>query len=446
MKHAVEIEAKRCLGCTTCMKSCPTEAIRVRCGKATILNDRCIDCGRCFQVCPHKAVTPLSDIFQLLNQFDYCIAVPDPTLYGQFQQLNQIDLILNGLLSIGFHEVFEAAKAAELLIDFETQYSCKNEERVSPVISSACPAVLRLICMRFPKLIPNILPHVTPIELAAILSRREASQKTGLPSDRIGVFSIVPCPAQVTASHNPEGLTAPVLDGAFSIRDVYLKLLAPMKKADPEWMLPLSEAGVKGISWAYSGGESAARSAKHALAVDGIENVIRVLEQLEDDRIPEADFIELSACTQGCLGGCLNVENPFASHMYLNHLTRELPFSRIQFSLNEEDQKLLKFSQALTYIPTLLLDEDRRAAMDKLVRIEKLAEELPGLHCGSCGAPNCRAFAEDVVLDRASVEDCIFKLRTKTEHMAGSGSANELIPAPFRHKNQGPLPTDPSDR
>ena len=40
MKHSVVLDYKRCRGCTTCIKTCPTEAIRVRRGKATILNDR----------------------------------------------------------------------------------------------------------------------------------------------------------------------------------------------------------------------------------------------------------------------------------------------------------------------------------------------------------------------------------------------------------------------
>ena len=52
MKHSVILEYKRCRGCTTCIKNCPTEAIRVRNGKATILNERCIDCGKCKKSCP----------------------------------------------------------------------------------------------------------------------------------------------------------------------------------------------------------------------------------------------------------------------------------------------------------------------------------------------------------------------------------------------------------
>ena len=72
--------------------------------------------------------------------------------------------------------------------------------------------------------------------------------------------------------------------------------------------------------------------------------------------------------------------------------------------------------------------------MEKLAKIEALEQQLPGLHCGSCGAPSCRAFAEDVVLGRASEEDCIFKVRERMQYMAGTGDADEYLPAPFRKR------------
>ena len=205
MKHSVILEYKRCRGCTTCIKNCPTEAVRVRSGKATILNERCIDCGKCIQVCPHKAVKSVSDSLDKLEQYKYRVALPDPVLYGQFQHLDDIDIVLSGLLEIGFQKVFETAKAAEILSDYARHAISSGETRVMPQISSACPTIMRLIRMRFPKLIPNIAATVTPVELAAILARREAEAETGLPPEEIGVFSIVPCSSQVTAAHSPEG-------------------------------------------------------------------------------------------------------------------------------------------------------------------------------------------------------------------------------------------------
>ena len=76
MLHSVVLEERKCRGCTTCIKSCPTEAIRVRNGKAIILDDRCIDCGICIQVCPHKAIKSLCDSLSDLEKFKYTVALP----------------------------------------------------------------------------------------------------------------------------------------------------------------------------------------------------------------------------------------------------------------------------------------------------------------------------------------------------------------------------------
>lgn len=436
MKHSVIVEYKRCRGCTTCIKSCPTEAIRVRRGKAAILADRCIDCGTCMQVCPHHAVRAVPDRFEVLNKYEYRVALPDPALYGQFQNLDDVDIVLNGLLKVGFDGVYEVAKAAEYLSDVARQKILANDITVTPRISSACPTVIRLICMRFPKLIPNIKQSIAPIELAAILARKEAVERTGLPPEKIGVFGIVPCPARVTASHSPVSLQEPVVDGAFAIRDVYLKLLSPMKELED--IQPMSSAGLMGMGWSYCGGESAARLDQRYLAVDGIENVIRMLEEIEDGRLPEADFIELNACVEGCVGGCLTVENPFGAHMRIKKLMRGMPVSRNRFADLEVPLEVLYSDKKLEYDPVLLLDTDRMAAMEKMMKIEKLEEQLPGLHCGSCGAPSCHAFAEDVVLGRASEEDCIFKMRERMQYIAGGSDADDYLPAPFRNQPKQP--------
>ena len=78
--HSVILKEDKCVGCTNCVKRCPTEAIRVRSGKATILPNRCIDCGTCVQVCPHQAVQSIRSEFYMLQRFQYNIAVPDPAL------------------------------------------------------------------------------------------------------------------------------------------------------------------------------------------------------------------------------------------------------------------------------------------------------------------------------------------------------------------------------
>lgn len=52
--HSVRLDMDKCKGCTTCLKRCPTEAIRIRNNRASILNERCIDCGECIKVCADR--------------------------------------------------------------------------------------------------------------------------------------------------------------------------------------------------------------------------------------------------------------------------------------------------------------------------------------------------------------------------------------------------------
>ena len=435
MRHSVVLELKRCRGCTTCIKCCPTEAIRVRGRKATILPDRCIDCGSCIRICPHKAIKSVGDSLDILKQYQYCVALPEPALYGQFQHLDSVDIVLNGLLKIGFHKVYEVAKAAEMISDFERQSISGGPSKVTPQISSSCPTVLRLIRMRFPKLMGHVACTILPMELAAILARREAAEETGLPPEAIGVFAIVPCSSKVTAARVSEGLSRPVLDGAFAIRDIYLRLLNPMREL--EEITPMASAGILGLGWASCGGESAARLGERCVAVDGIQNVIRMLEEIEDGRLPEADFLELSACTQGCVGGCFNVENPYAAKLRIKGLLKGLPVSRNRFLFHGEARDIVRRDKELQYLPTFVLDQDREMAISKQLRIQELESHLPGLHCGSCGAPSCRAFAEAVVLGRASEDDCIFKVRERMRSMAGSKEeADDYLPPPFRRRQE----------
>ena len=50
-----------------------------------------------------------------------------------------------------------------------------------------------------------------------------------------------------------------------------------------------------------------------------------------------------------------------------------------------------------------------------MMAIEKLQEELPGIDCGSCGAPTCRAFAEDIVKNQTTIDNCLIRCRTQKE-------------------------------
>lgn len=411
--HSVTLEKDKCVGCTNCIKRCPTEAIRVRDGKAQIISERCIDCGECIRVCPHHAKKTKFDHLEKLKEFAYAIALPAPALYGQFNNLDDIDFVLTGLKKLGFDEVFEVSRAAELVSE-ATRRLMADDSLPRPVISSACPAVVRLIRVRFPDLCPHVLPLRSPMETAAGFAKTEAAKKTGLPLDKIGCFFITPCPAKVTDIKRPIGVEKSMVDGAIAISEIFPVLSSKMDKL--EQIEPISESGIIGVSWASSGGEAAALLNDKYLAADGIENVIRVLEELEDERIRELDFIELNACSGGCVGGVLCVENAYVAKARLQRLRKYLPVSKNH--LREEIPQGMNWQESLQFSPVLTLSEDLGEAMQMMMDIDDICEKFPSLDCGACGAPSCKALAEDVVKGLAKESDCVFVLRQEVQQMA----------------------------
>ncbi len=413
--HSVTLDKDKCKGCTNCIKRCPTEAIRVRNGKAKIIKERCIDCGECIRVCPHHAKKAITDSFDSIFNYKYKIALPAPTFYGQFKNIWDVDVILTGLKKIGFDDVYEVARAAEVVSIAANQFfELKNIKK--PAISSACPAVVRLIRTKFPNLIENIVPIKSPMEVAARIVKRKIKNDMSLKNEEIGVFFITPCAAKATNTKVPMGMDQSYVDGVISMKEVYLKLAAIIGKIED--VEELSVAGMSGICWANSGGESSALRNEQTIGVDGIHNVIEVLEALEDDKLEDIDFVEALACTGGCVGGPLTVENNFVAKNRVQRIAK-LSDNKSLTHINDDIQEVdLLWTHELSHQPTMKLDDDMVKAIKKMEVLEKINNNLPSLDCGSCGAPTCHALAEDIVRGFAKQTDCIFMLREKINSLA----------------------------
>ena len=149
------------------------------------------------------------------------------------------------------------------------------------------------------------------------------------------------------------------------------------------------------------------------LAADGIENVIRVLSDLEDEKYHDLDFVELNACSGGCVGGVLQVENPYIAKAKMKHLRRTMPVSRNH--LTDDAAEQVAWDDELNYNPVLELGGTRAERFERYAKMEQITAMLPGLDCGSCGAPTCAALAEDVVRGQADVNDCTVLMRRRME-------------------------------
>ena len=416
--HSVTLDVDKCKGCTNCIKGCPTEAIRVRNGKAIIQENRCIDCGECIRVCPNNAKYASTDGLEKLREFKFKAALTAPAFYAQFKEGITKENIMNALIKIGFDEVYEVPLAAEEVSLAIREYLEKNKG-VRPLISSACPAVLRLIQIRFPELIKNIIPIKPPTEVAAQRAKEVIIKTYGYKEEEIGVFFISPCPAKVAFTKQPIGMKKSYINGVLSMAGIYGEVLKNLDDGNFKSIFK-SSCGI-GINWGRSGGESLAIGIGNTLSVDGIHNCINVLEQIELDKLSDIDYIECQACLGGCIGGALTVENRFAATSKLRRISENTGFKteiEAEDVINDFKKGFYNFEEKISARPSMKLDEDIVKAIQKMDLLEKVLKELPGLDCGSCGCPNCRALAEDIVQGLASETDCVFKLREKVKKLA----------------------------
>jgi len=421
--HSVRLDQNKCKGCTNCIKGCPTEAIRVRDGKAHILEERCIDCGECIRNCPEHAKYAITDPFYKIKDFKISVAIPAPSFFGQFSKYSDLEIVTT-LKIIGFYDVYEVALGADYVSMAYRKFFENKDKIVKPSISSACPAVVRLIQVKFPSLIPNIIPIESPMAITAYLAKKEISQRYDLTFKDIGVFFISPCPAKVTATKQPVAGSAHV-DGVISMSDMYRLVHRNIHKVK-DYPDLLNNTELKGSSfglrWARPGGESIGFSDEIThVQVQGISHVSEVLEQIEMGKLTEVDFLEMQACTGGCLGGPLVTENPFVARVFLNKRAKDR--SQDNSILEESFQEVvdageLYFGEEIKSREIMKLDENIESAMIKMQQIDKLTEELPGLDCGACGAPTCRALAEDIVQGHASRTDCTIELRHNVQNIA----------------------------
>lgn len=440
--HSVRLDDEKCKGCTNCIKRCPVEAIRVHDGKATIMEERCIDCGECIRSCPNHAKIAITDNLDKLSEYKYRIALPAPSFFGQFKNQEHIEDILHAFLKLGFDDVFEVALAAEI-IGFLVHKELMADKVTKPLFSSACPAVLRLIQIRFPALLKHCALVLTPMEVAARLAKEEAVKKTGFSYDEIGAFFISPCPAKVTEMKHPMCTKYSAVNGVIGANLIYKEMIREIARLNGnDRKKILQKATNLGMAWGFVTGESKNIDFGRALAVSGIHNVISLLEEIERGELQDVDFLELQACTGGCVGGPLNVTNLFVGRVRLRDLIKRFGSKTPYF-----DEKMLyelcgqgHFEATKPFEPRVLipLDEDVAQALIKMERIDQITNELPGLDCGACGSPSCRTLAEDVVRGIALETDCVIKLREKVKSLAGeildlAGIAQPAVPDNTQH-------------
>ncbi len=402
--HSIRVNYDICRGCTHCLRACPTEAIRIRSRKSEIYDLKCIDCGECFRVCPTESIYVAHDPLETIFNYKYKILiVSDNLLSINFGRITYDDIIKK-LFSFGFDEIWEESIANEIYL-LATERYLKEESVPKPVISTSCPSSVRLIQVSYPSLIENLSKINLPIDILGNYLRKINQDKDGL-----GIFYLATYPCKVTAIKNPLGLKKSPFNGVFLLNSIYKKLI--IEKGSKEG--PFFKGGRTGTRMTRIGGEEEYLKDVKVLYIDGIWNLKKFFEELEEDRIPKFDYIECRVCSYGCVNGLLLSNQNVNLNIYsLKEKERERKneFSTLFDNVNQEEilsEDTIFLNEKINPRPTFILSQDMDTAAKILQEINLVYEILPKLDCGSCGAPSCKAFAEDVVLNRTNITDCKF--------------------------------------
>jgi ArsR family metal-binding transcriptional regulator len=373
-----------------------------------------------------------------MESSEYPVLLIPPSFYSQFSAGIPAQKIKKSIINLGFEAVFDVADAAAALSRKTLDFLNNNSGNY---ISTSCPVIVRLIKLQYPDLIEMLIPLKSPVELIAERVERKLKEEKNIDPD---IFFLTPCPAKLTTVKRAIGQNKSFLTGAIGVENIYQKIyesLADIELEEKEDQL-ISLATI----WGSEGGEEGIlRSWQelNTLSVSGIKKAKKLLNEIERNNIPEAiRYFEITSCVDGCIGGVLNVINPFQAQFNLEERIKKIRQITQEHNLvlKKEDDEFYNFalSQKITADNISKLDSNFKKAMQKLEQLQKEIDILPGLDCAACGAPDCKTFAEDVINERASRTDCIFMLRKQLSRLADDLSilANELPPVMASKKEE----------
>ncbi len=398
MANCLTLKKSNCKNCYKCIRHCPVKSIRFSGNQAHIINNECILCGQCFVVCPQNAKEIVDETEKakvLIQSGDPVYVSLAPSFIANYDGIG-IKPMRNALKKLGFADVEETAIGATMV---KTEYErMLREEKRDILISSCCHSINLLIQKYFPHLLPYLADTMSPMQVhCADIKRRHPDAKT--------VF-IGPCVAKKDEAVHYAG----IVDAVLTFEELSKWLAA--EKITLEAAHEESEEGLArffpttgGILKTFTENEPDYTY----LAVDGVENCISVLHDIENGRVHKV-FIEMSACVGSCIGG------PVMEKFHRSPVNDFIKVSQFagkkDFSVDQPDS--LSVRKHFEPIERKL-GQPTETEISAILRQMGKYKPTDELNCGTCGYDTCREKAIAIFHGKAEISMCLPYLKDKAE-------------------------------
>ncbi len=410
-----------CAGHGTCLRVCPTKAIRLKKNKAFRIVEQCIGCGECIRACREGAVSAATEVPEVLGKDHVAIALVSPVLYAQFPGVMPKDVLL-GLRQMGFQHTIDMSYFLEMFQYATEEFISRNRKtRLAPwpLISPVCPVVARLIAFHFPILLPNVLPVLRPVALMAREVKSHLITAYTEAGKDVVLYYINPCPTKRDSACLPARQRPVPHEVALGINDIYPQLLKHVNQIKAADNIPFYQtrfeyetcATGNASLWAMSGGEIADMDIDQSLAVSGMVETISYLEKIEMGLFQDIEYIEFRTCREGCLGGVLTVVDKYLAKAAVQKMIKRFGLGKRlhrENILRMYEKGKFQSEKKASKLKRLFGAQREALSIEAMKKIEKVMEMTRGSDCSACGAPDCRTFAEDVVRGEAALKECIF--------------------------------------
>ncbi len=376
---------EKCQKCMACIRICPTEALSMHQQRIVINREKCINCGQCLDACVHQGLQAKGSTLEDLSQYEKRVALLPPAVFGECHNQVEIEQLMHTFVEMGFDEVVELSAYEGAIYEHVQQY--RKENPGGYLISSFCPVINRLIQMKYPMLLSNMIPFELTAEIAAKRIRQQHENVN------VGVFYLSECIAKLPLGKYPYGNKRSDIDHCISLVDLFPKIARIRNSNQLK-----TELCAKGISSIASELFVQDRTQTSTIVADGLKKVQLVLDLAEFGQLKGEHLLWLSNCINGCIGGNSLWGNPFEASINIRHHHANASGAPIQLSHEEIIQETVMFNRANM--------KSLKERMAEFTKINVQLEKLPGYDCGACGYPSCRVMAEEIVAGNAKTDDC----------------------------------------